>query len=202
VPNGEGLVEGCEIVWQLPTVAAPGSITSCGELPYLSPRSASGRASECTVDQVAVRDGAPLPGVEGWYYDDFSDDLAELCRDQPRRIAFTQPPPSGVTVKLDCAKDFAVAPEPLDVASWDEQPSVGSDCRAADGAADDTRCAETLSTGERVQRMRCHASDNVCVLPCTGDGDCPGAWTCDDRAPTLSQAGMAICVNPTCVQSE
>lgn len=198
VPNDRGLVEGCEVVWELPETPWPGSIGSCGERSYLTPRTAVDGSPQCAVDQVAVRGGAPEPGRAGWYYDDFSAELGELCSATPQRIAFTEPPPSGVTVRLDCAKDFAAAPEPIDLLASIEQPTVGSDCRGQDGSADDSRCVVTLGDGQREQRMLCHPTENVCIQPCVADGDCPGAFRCDDRPETIASAGRAICVNPTC----
>jgi hypothetical protein len=65
------------------------------------------------VTQLAVVSGqlGPSPTnmqLEGWYYDDFSNQVAEECRDgRPQRIAFSPQakPPAGVRVLLDCAPE-------------------------------------------------------------------------------------------------
>jgi hypothetical protein len=51
-----------------------------------------------------VIDGATFS--EGWYYDDFSDELDQCRAGARHRIAFTAnaKPPTGVTVVLDCAR--------------------------------------------------------------------------------------------------
>ncbi|HMI92180.1 MAG TPA: hypothetical protein VK509_12480, partial [Polyangiales bacterium] len=123
VRDGAGLV-GCDMVWELPSpgVAPSGTPTQCGDpgFPFLLPvdqgqENLTARGGmRCNVAQLAVRDAQPIPTEieaqqitlnDGWYYDDFSEDVAKGCKAAPRqRIAFTASatPPTGVSVKLEC----------------------------------------------------------------------------------------------------
>jgi hypothetical protein len=78
VPNSDGLLEHCGVVWELPAHAMPGVITSCNQLPYLkTPEDGPARSRDgwarCEVDQVAVHGAELGVGQAGWYYDDFSE---------------------------------------------------------------------------------------------------------------------------------
>jgi hypothetical protein len=122
VRSTDGLVR-CEVIWQLPVPAeAPvGTPTDCGQTPFLLEHGGAAAGEEdrvlCRVPQLAVRQDAagglaPFTTstdgtrfAEGWYYDDFSDEVAEDCATRPRaRIAFVPSayPPAGVDVFLDC----------------------------------------------------------------------------------------------------
>jgi hypothetical protein len=47
--------------------------------------------------------------------------------------------------------------------------------------------------------MFCHPEQNICVLSCASDTDCPKAWTCDDSSQALAASGArAFCTMPTC----
>ncbi|HEX4351951.1 MAG TPA: hypothetical protein VHZ95_03535, partial [Polyangiales bacterium] len=108
--NSRGLLD-CEVIWELSN--AGDSPTYCAEQPFLSPVS-GGRAvknssggENCLVQQLDDTDptSATPTWNEGWYYDDFSADIARSCRDGAlQRIAFTTgaTPPLGVRVVLDC----------------------------------------------------------------------------------------------------
>jgi len=204
VPNSDGLLKNCGVVWELPPQAMPGTITSCSELPYLkTPEDGPARSRDgwarCEVDQVAVHGGQLAVGQAGWYYDDFSE-AVRACPGEQQRISFTEPPPSGARVTLECAReqatDVRVVEDALDSVP---QPQPGSDCRDANGAPDATLCQIQRLDGSLDARMRCHPAHNVCVIPCQADADCPPAWRCDDRSTTLELSdGVAICVNPTC----
>jgi hypothetical protein len=103
----------CDVIWQLPTAAVPGSPTptACDSLAFLT-RASGGRSQlneaggqNCMVQQVAVANGH-AKDASGWIYDDFSDDAKRQCEaTSARRIAFTPDaqPPFGVRVTLDCA---------------------------------------------------------------------------------------------------
>jgi hypothetical protein len=121
----------CDVIWELPPPAsAPaGTPISCDDADwstFLSPVDARGAmkktadgGARCRVVQLPVIQPGPKPvfgmaevdGVfvrEGWYYDDFTEEVRRECRDRTtlRRIAFTPSaaPPTGVRVVLDCAR--------------------------------------------------------------------------------------------------
>jgi hypothetical protein len=117
VRKSNGLV-GCNVVWELPPpgTAPAGTPTDCGgPFPYLKPVE-NGRATSndrggnnCQVEQLVVVDssqGASPPVGDGWFYDDFTEELAQCNKSQPQRVAFTSSakPPTGVVVKLECLK--------------------------------------------------------------------------------------------------
>jgi hypothetical protein len=127
-PRSGGL--DCEVLWQLPTArtAPPGTPTSC-ETPsfeFLTPDSRPAKNGElCRVQQVPRQwdnvggRGFYVDGSagDGWYYDDFSDELAAHCRRTSTsggRVAFTPgaEPPPGVRVYLDCSEAALALPEP------------------------------------------------------------------------------------------
>jgi len=116
IRDDEGLVS-CKLYWELPTPdhAKPGIPTTCDELgglvePDTETMTSADGGARCEIHQVAVMDAAPAQGVEGWYYDDFTENLEEECAiGLSRRIAFTEEAhaPSGAAVKLDCAAGAA-----------------------------------------------------------------------------------------------
>jgi hypothetical protein len=127
--NKQGLTS-CDVMWLLPPPGkAPASTpTDCNSPPgfgfVLPPRKgvqtvAADGGAICRVAQLAVEADprtntlAPVATVidgatfsEGWYYDDFSDELAQCRAGARHRVAFTTnaKPPPGVTVALDCAR--------------------------------------------------------------------------------------------------
>lgn len=202
VPDVTGLVNGCEVQWQLPATPAPGELTGCDELPFLrAPVSEAKRVTAdgrrvCVVDQVPVLDGQREPG-RGWYYDDFSDETQASCGgSRMRRVAFTDPPGPSVQVTLSCTRKSSIG----DTLGYDlrDAPRIGSACGGAGGQPEDDRCRVERGDGTVDHRMRCHPRDNVCVLPCAADRDCPAAWVCDTRATALTADTGSVCVNPTC----
>jgi hypothetical protein len=216
VRDAAGFVD-CDVVWELPPpgTAPVGTPTRCADAPYLSEPEAGHRAMTalggaiCNVHQLAVANGAPRAagGIsEGWYYDDFSGDLGKSCPTTPQRVSFTPGarPGTGVLVKLECLDESPhLANTRTDLAPGVPQPAIGDDCAGPVLAGDtlptgDAACAVTLRDGATDARMFCHREDNVCVLGCATDADCPPAWVCDARAETVASAGRATCVNPTC----
>lgn len=214
VRQRDGMVQ-CDVIWELPPTAALGSNTptACEQRTFLSSvdggRSALNERGghNCKVTQlpVAVSAGA-APAGEGWYYDDFSAELARLCaEDEPQRVAFTQAarPPNGVIVKLECLNET----QHLDDTRADTLPSravptIGSACGSAletDQPSGDAACLVRLSDGAVDAGMFCHPGLNVCMRACTAARDCPAAWICDERPEALAAAGgKAYCVNPVC----
>jgi hypothetical protein len=116
----------CDVIWELPPAgqAAAGTPTRCdapGHGFLLPPRGGHAYTEQggarCRVAQLPARQvdlGRPVPvpsddgATEGWYYDDFSEQVEHECLVAPRaRIMFTASakPPSGVRVLLDCTPD-------------------------------------------------------------------------------------------------
>jgi len=147
---------------------------------------------------------------DGWFYDDFSEDVTRDCPPTtPQRIAFSPnaKPPTGVTVKLECLNETqSLANSRTDILTGGAvyQPSVGDKCDnvvTASGAtlSGNEACHVTLKDQSKDTSMFCHPQLNVCVLECSTDADCPPSWVCDNRQLTLEASGdKAICVNPTC----
>lgn len=107
----------CNLFWELPTAEqvddqmlddeTPTECSALGEL--LDATVAGGEAEHggkrCAIQQLAVSKTKVADG-DGWYYDDFTDGLDDMCSEGlPRRIAFTSRarPPRGVRVELECA---------------------------------------------------------------------------------------------------
>lgn len=212
----------CNVVWELPRNAIPGSGTpvECSQATFLLPVD-TGRATmnaaggnNCKVQQLPVRDAdtaakTPPPG-EGWYYDNYTAELVKTCsKTQQQRVAFTAnaKPPTGVTVKLECLNETQKLPDTRTNLALTQQPEIGTACGKdmtgdMPGPSGDEACKVTLSNGQFDQQyaMFCHPNLNVCVRQCASDTDCPPAWVCDKRADTLKIEGLKgpYCVNPTC----
>lgn len=216
VRDVDGLV-GCDVVWELPPpgTAAPSTPVACGDRPYLAtPDDRAGIAKNggavCKVLQLPVRADAVQTSAgqtDGWYYDDFSPEVARRCSAAaPGRVAFTggAQPEAGVVVKLACLDEAPhLTSTRTDLAPAVHQPAVGDGCdRGAAGTgttlSGDAACAVTLTNGATDTSMFCHPEWNVCVRGCATDADCPAAWVCDARPDTLATASRAMCVNPTC----
>jgi hypothetical protein len=191
----------CNVVWELPKVAPAGGNTpiSCDERSFLEPVAAgspttnAAGGNNCKVAQLPVHN-QQLPSGDGWYYDDFSADLAQTCNRTPaQRVAFTTSaiPPSGVTVKLECLNETQKVTETVPN-SQPNQPEIGSECGDSVSDASAADCVVKLNDGATDTRLFCHPSLNTCVRSCASDPDCPAAWVCD-----LSQE-RPFCVNPTC----
>jgi hypothetical protein len=217
---------GCDVVWELPAPGGPtpaGTPTDCAALPFLEPTDPPAAGDRggmlCRVTQLPVRDGAvATPGAEGWFYDDFSQDVLDTCGDEGQRVGFTAAaaPPSGVTVTMQCLNEEPTLIELRDdVAPNVEPPGPGSPCdsvvRNGQELTGDAACEVPLAfASERFpdgvdRRMFCHPELNVCVRACGSDADCPSAWSCDTREPTRALvqstgrgADTGFCVNPTC----
>jgi hypothetical protein len=212
------------VVWELPLPgkAPVGTPTECGQSQFLLPveegedPTTPENAARCRVAQLAVVGGAAVPSptdgimfADGWYYDDFSDDVMKECTTSPKqRIAFTPGamPPTGVTVKLECLNETqSLADNRADLdPNVMDQPTIGDPCqevmRNGQVVSGNAACVVQLQGSEDDSRMFCHADLNVCVLDCTTDADCPAAWVCDKRGTVKDKAGADhfYCVNPTC----
>jgi hypothetical protein len=227
VRNSDGMV-GCNVVWELPVAgrAPEGTPKQCSDAPFLSvPEKGRQTTDEggqvCVVHQIAVMDKKTVMtgGItDGWFYDDFSEDVAQDCSSAtPQRVAFTDNarPKTGVVVKLECLNETqSLANTRTDLMTGDNvyQPNIGFKCdevttKMGTVLMGNEACAVTLKSGApdpdgtkdgKDTRMFCHPELNVCVLKCATDADCPAAWICDSRGDTTMSAGMPICVNPTC----
>ena len=215
IRQANGLVP-CNVVWELPATKPMGAPTplSCGELPFLGPvdegramTNASG-GQNCKVNQIGVTDLSVTtpPAGQGWFYDNFTDDLKKACKaDQLQRVAFSADakPPTGVTVKLECLTETQrLANTRTDLAQAVAQPEIGTNCGGevgTDKIKGDAACIVTLQNNSQDNSMFCHPDFNTCVKSCTSDTQCPPAWVCDDRPDTLAGTdNRAFCVNPTC----
>jgi hypothetical protein len=213
VRKADGLVR-CNVVWELPKAGAADSKapTDCSQLSYLMPVEA-GRAAtndnggnNCEVKQLAVATSS-VPSGTGWYYDDFSPELKQNCRqNEQQRVAFSADakPPTGVVVKLECLNETqTLASTRQDVNLTVPQPGIGTPCGTdVIGATvfGDAACVVTLKDGQQDHSLFCHPDLNVCVQACASSTECPAAWVCDTRPATIASAGGkgAYCVNPTC----
>jgi hypothetical protein len=216
IRQANGLVP-CNVVWELPATKPEGAVTplKCEELSFLAPVD-EGRAQtndmggvNCKVRQIPVldRDVTTPPAGEGWFYDNFTDDLRKSCRtEQQQRVAFSNnaKPRTGVTVKLECLTETQrLANTRPDLAPDVVQPEIGTDCggeAGTDKPKGDEACYITLKDDEQdTETLFCHPSFNTCVQTCNSDTQCPPAWVCDSREETLlATDNRPYCVNPTC----
>jgi hypothetical protein len=222
VRNAEGLA-GCDVLWELPPPGAahPSTPTSCRQpgFDFLLERESGERVDArggavCRVRQLAVQDGEIVPTEvdgevlsDGWYYDDFSEDVAQSCPgNTQQRVAFTPlaSPPTGVVVKLQCLTEtYPVDDDRSDVATNLDQPALGDPCamvsRNGQTLMGDQACAVRLSNGDLDTTMFCHPQTNACALECEADADCPAEWICDASAGAMAASGgRALCAAPHC----
>ena len=107
----------CTLYWELPTedqvkeqMLDENTPTKCTDLPDLldsrvEVRDSDNGGQRCAIQQLAVERGHVVSDSEGWYYDDFTDGLDDMCAEGlPRRIAFTERAHAarGVAVTLEC----------------------------------------------------------------------------------------------------
>lgn len=105
----------------------------------------------CEVNQLEVRAGNAIEEGDGWYYDDFSDDVRERCGSRPQRITFRTAPVTGTTVRLECLQTLGAI-----------GGGVGSACSA-----------EGCPSG-----LTCDTTTNTCQPGCTTNADCAGGFVC------------------------
>jgi len=212
----------CDVLWALPKPenrSSPETPVDCNERPFLStpaadqPHVSQSGGKICRVTQIAAV-GGQLASGDGWYYDNFSDDLKRSCSETtPQRVAFTPTakPPTGVTVKLQCLNEQQHVANTTQDAIPDARnqiASIGTSCELSPGETGtdpDSLCTVHLANGGVDQSLFCNPQTNTCARSCQGASDCPPAWTCDKRPQVLAATmsakhpqGSAICVNPTC----
>lgn len=97
----------CELIWEMPPELSSG----CSGAPYLSdvssPRSNTNERGgrNCKVAQLPITTIGVAPNGEGFFYDDFTPEREDACRDGgTQRIAYTESVhvPVGVRATLDC----------------------------------------------------------------------------------------------------
>ncbi|HKP57805.1 MAG TPA: hypothetical protein VJV78_13830 [Polyangiales bacterium] len=204
----------CNVIWELPAAdeATTGVPTECAGIgSWLSPadpasaNQSSAKGKRCVVQQLPVH-GLTAPQGQGWYYDDFSDEVQARCQGRTKqRVSFTESarPGNGVKVKLECLNETQRL-RSTDPGRLAEQPEIGSPCAdLVDGKGQPIplteACAVNMQDGSQDRSMFCHGELNVCVRACQGDSQCPPAWVCDARPDSTAQSGgQAYCVNPTC----
>lgn len=153
----------------------------------------------CRIQQVAIQNNqAPPPGNTGWFYDDFSDEVNDSCRNEPQRISFTDDanPSQGSQVRFECFQPVAGANDQAI-----GRDAVGSTC---EGGANDLECANKSSADTM---MFC--INKQCQIGCATDANCPDGWVCTmipaNQPPmTGNQPPMpaGFCINPTCPPSQ
>jgi hypothetical protein len=201
----------CDVLWELPKVAIPGSgaPTACDDLPFLQPIAGATNAAggqNCKLTQLAIDDESQsAPAGDGWFYDDYTDELKVTCRnDQPQRIAFSPnaKPPAGVKVRLDCQATISPIPNQDNKTAAVKQPEIGSACGPLPNQSaltGDDACAVQRRDGTTDTAMFCHPNLLACVRGCQDNRECPSGWSCDSRPETLRETGnRAYCVNPNC----
>jgi len=239
----------------LPGMAAASTPTACEAAPDLLRRPDPERAQIskegrplCVVNQVPVVDCTTgsrpecvnnlMPNqdfaedengprfIHGWYFDDFSNEIANCTGASKQRIAFTNnpgldaQPPSGVTVRLECLQEAASLVVPrTDVVTIGNAPppSIGSPCNV------DTDChvrvtGDSCAAGQIYRagdfntctdvQMFCHPKAKACAAQCNNKSECLPGFECDDRPVTraatspdgnpASEFARNVCVNPTC----
>jgi hypothetical protein len=209
VRKANGMVP-CNVVWQLPPArdASPGVPTTCSAPgSFLEPVDPGRPAvndrggNNCKVRQLAVEQSRTAPAGQGWYYDDFAEELARQCKNKQQRVSFTDSaePPNGVVVQLECVNETQRLAS-TDPRRMPDQPDVGAGCGELEGeTTSEDKCMVQLKDGSQDHSLFCHPELKVCVQSCQGDSDCPDAWACDTRPDVVSKAeGKAFCVNPTC----
>ena len=185
--NSQGLVE-CDVIEVL---SVNGSEADCDPMKGRTFKETRRFADEatgevttrvvCDVDQVPSNNGAAQG--RGWYYDNFSSDLAETCPEGlQQRIAFTAGADllAGSEARVECF-----------------QPVARIDPQARGRAAVNRPCAgscQMQSTPE--EPLICVSKTCQLACPKGSDSECPNGWGCKDDGETR------FCVSPTCPPSQ
>jgi hypothetical protein len=213
VKTSKGTVP-CNVVWELPPAdkASSGAPIDCeGPGTYLEPVEANRPATNdrggknCQVRQLPVLGSNMIPEGKGWYYDDFTPELQQVCGSHPQRVSFTDAakPANGVVVKLECVNETQTL-RSTDPRRMPDQANIGTACsgifdQSGNAIAPDDVCLVHMTDGSEDRSLFCHADFNVCMRACQGASDCPSAWVCDKRPESIAASGgRAFCLNPTC----
>ncbi len=213
---------GCDVYELLPA-AGPGVTSSCADLAGQGrtfervEMDTAGRPRElCKVAQVARADVDSRPG---WYYDDFTSEVASTCTATPQRIAFTtlSPPATGSEVRLECLQTITPGSTSADLhcdgSEGAEGCRIGQFCSLA---SPERNCTTGHSRpGGQGAQLACDPVERLCSVPCVNDASCTDAgllgYICDTRPnrdaaggviddidPAIVDLPRNICVNPTC----
>jgi hypothetical protein len=185
----------CQLTWELPVTGNAQTLTSCDQAPtFLLPDPerpfAQDGGQRCIVRQLAVS-GPPEARVveagDGWFYDDFSLELMQLCTTSPKQDIAYSPgiwPTTGVTVRVECIATTFVVPAVSELSTGAPRPELHDPCDPADFDA----CARALvdELGGPGQdgldrALHCDPATRACVLP-PHEGTCPAGWTHDPAA--------------------
>lgn len=188
-PDSSGLV-GCNVLEKLPAAGSGSSTPSdCASIIGVEAtpvRIESDGRNVCRVTQLAVQNHVVADG-EGWYYDDFSDDVLSKCTSyaSPQRIAFTAQavPLTGVEVNLECLQRVQSQGSGGVTGALD----VGTFCDP-DGA--------DICTGSTITGLFCERSTRTCQIHCESDEACPVSFRCQTNT---TDAAQSFCVNPICI---
>jgi hypothetical protein len=184
-PNDKGLVE-CDVVEIKSATDMTGCDPSKGRTP-LPPRRVNGVLRPvCQVAQVPVLgEGASkqLQAGAGWYYDDFSDSVAQDCKTNPQRIAFTAgaEQSAGSQARFECFQPVAPGVDNNDLGYSAINMACGKDDQVCARRSDDQYSLICVAGG--------------CQVHCESDANCPPGWLCLNNTgdPTHN-----YCASPTC----
>ncbi len=129
-------------------------------------------------------------GGDGWFYESVDEpapgsDIAMRCPpERPQRIAFTSPPATGTTVRLECLQTVTASDGMVNVGS-----PCSSDCSLANGRREIMERWPGL--------LACEPVSQTCQPQCAGTEQCAGGYVCAD----LDGDGSQFCVNPTCAMN-
>lgn len=190
----------CEVLETLP---ATGNVTACAQTgagrdpqPF---RVETGGRETCRIQQIVpTRSGGVtrLPPGEGWYYDDFSDEVKNKCpANRQFRVAFSSGLKliTGSSVRFECLL-------PVKSGSTDNSVGIGTKCDPK--AQGDAFCAQSAETANLI----CDDGTSTCQRSCgdntavngISDALCSdlGAFVCD--IDVINKGSRPICVNPSC----
>jgi hypothetical protein len=185
--NGMGVVE-CRVV----EIKAAGDRTPCdvsrGRIRQLKDRNVNGtNRVTCEIAQLPVV-GNREPAGLGWYYDDFSSEVAS-CQGDGQRIAFTGDAAvqDGNAARFECYQSVA---DPTRATNVRGLEAVGAACSITGGPRGRDSCTQF-----NTQSVRLSCVAGACLVACTGDPECPPAHVCSG-----TEGRPGFCVNPTCPQ--
>jgi hypothetical protein len=206
--DDDGTID-CQLYELLPE---HGEVTSCAMLPGRAlverVESETGGPRElCRLTQLSATAGEH--GVEpGWWYDERSPALRDLCAGWVARIAVseTAPTPEGAELRMRCESTTPIRATERPC-SWEDQRTCGVGARCDSTVAD-------ACVNDWVE-LTCDVVDHVCAPACATDEDCVGpgleGQRCDLRTlgrvadergvvidPERRDLVRGVCVRPVC----
>jgi hypothetical protein len=149
----------------------------------------------CPMKQLAVTGGQVANG-NGWFYDNFSENLAMDCNPgEQQRIAFQFASgtdlPSGAGATFECFQPVARIDN--DAKGFD---AVNTRCANASDEPEDTICED--KNGTDGYSLQCIPATLTCQIKCANNPDCPPGWVCAKAGG--GSEGPLYCQLPTCPQ--